>query len=149
MFFNVSTDWVRFALHKIEDQLLAAHRELATNSFALTAVNPNCGCPLRVRGCPLGVDADVTQILKMFEDDYGGFFQVGSSLLSLLLDLFQRPKQALNGLLLHPFGFLQQPLNVGSDVGHYAFLSFGGESLGESSVLFNPCKSGYANQHLA
>jgi hypothetical protein len=43
----------------------------------------------------------------MLEDKLGGFFQIGSTLLPLLFDLFQRPKQALDSLLLHPFGFLQ------------------------------------------
>jgi hypothetical protein len=117
MLLNILADRIRFALHKTEDHLLAADRKLAADAFSLTSpfliVAVRFAFVMR-----LGVDDDVAQIRKMLEDDLGGFFQVGGSLLPLLLDLFQRPKQALNSLLLHPFGFLQQPLNVGSNGGH-------------------------------
>jgi hypothetical protein len=62
-----------------------------------------------------------------------GFFQVGRSRLPLLIDLFQRAKQA--------FGFLEQSLNVGSPAGSNAVsgtpmkLSLSGDSRACAGVL--------------
>jgi len=40
MLLNLLADWIRSALHEIEDRLLAAHHEFATDSFALAALIP-------------------------------------------------------------------------------------------------------------
>jgi len=53
---------------------------------------------------------------RQAEDESCRFFQVSSSLLPLPLDLFQRPKQAPNSVVLHPFSSLQQPMNFVSDI---------------------------------
>jgi hypothetical protein len=83
----------------------------------------------------------VAQTRELLEDDLGGFFQVGRSRLPLLLDLLQRAKQVPDSLLFHPFGFLEQSLNVGSPAGSNAVsgtpmkLSLSGDSRACAGVL--------------